>query len=690
MTRFYPLYVRRSDGKLETIHARKKEKNEPTPEQLNSTPDANGVSDYYRAIAEDEVKHLDWRRKLGMMLIREIGGPEQQQKNYMLAAMPENYRLYEHIKSKASDGDPATRRASKNHAGGGHDRQDAYLYGHPLGRKKRFRSPADFFPHLLWLATDKNGDPNNCTCKLCCPEELQEDKSTTKDPRQAVKKEGSSTPVLLPSTTASNIPAPIKREPSAVASRPPSSHGPNPPKTATPPQNQNPTVPPASRPASATPAQRVAVPSNGSSNINPNAPSPLVRLPLPAYQLDTEPNFSLFRPGEVVWFNRGDTWGLGAIMRRYVKDVNGQSERNYIVQPLSHPGMHPSPVRINQERLLRPWLSWSPPPLCTSGLHNQPNLTYDNINWPAVVNGQFGKGNPEVDGSILAAKSIDGTFTVSHLVSNRRLPNGPEERRWGSMYLGAEKIWVGEPVRVRINLNTPEPPILLITDIIEHVQQGYNGQASRASMTIVGDLYTLSPTLPAGAAPPPSSHLPARMVRDMQWRNQIAASRRTNVYMWKLLKPRHSVGLEAVKGRWYETGTVLPIVLGEQEFRTILQSNQPQDVSFWMNARGDCTDNKQGLIGARKPERRDALGRAVPSDMRILDGADIPTDAELQALLRPHTQENVDAATFVNDGMGDGMASVDEFMNLEGIGDGQDLGAFSGDAGFAGHGYGSY
>jgi hypothetical protein len=56
------------------------------------------------------------------------------------------------------------------HAAGVYERQDAYLYGHPQGRKKRFRSPADFFPHVLWLATDKEGDPKNCSCKICSPD----------------------------------------------------------------------------------------------------------------------------------------------------------------------------------------------------------------------------------------------------------------------------------------------------------------------------------------------------------------------------------------------------------------------------------------------------------------------------------------------------------------------------------------
>jgi hypothetical protein len=88
----------------------------------------------------------------------------------ILVTFPEGYRLYEHVKKTEKDGQLEVK--TKTHAGGGNDRQDAYLYGHPTGRRKRFRSPADFFPHLLWLTTDESGDPDNCGCKICSPEDL--------------------------------------------------------------------------------------------------------------------------------------------------------------------------------------------------------------------------------------------------------------------------------------------------------------------------------------------------------------------------------------------------------------------------------------------------------------------------------------------------------------------------------------
>lgn len=73
MARFYPVYALRSDGKLETIaKGKRRELNEPTPEQLDQKRNKNGVSDYYREVPASEAKHLDWRRKLGGMLAREV------------------------------------------------------------------------------------------------------------------------------------------------------------------------------------------------------------------------------------------------------------------------------------------------------------------------------------------------------------------------------------------------------------------------------------------------------------------------------------------------------------------------------------------------------------------------------------------------------------------------------------------
>ncbi len=79
MAPFYPVYIARSDGKLEIAsRSRKKELNQPTDEQLDSTPDAKGVSDFYTKLEDGDAKEVDWRRKLGGMLVRELGRKEHQ------------------------------------------------------------------------------------------------------------------------------------------------------------------------------------------------------------------------------------------------------------------------------------------------------------------------------------------------------------------------------------------------------------------------------------------------------------------------------------------------------------------------------------------------------------------------------------------------------------------------------------
>lgn len=66
---------------------------------------------------------------------------------------------------KLADG----KREKGKHAAGPFERQDAYLYGHPEGKRKRFRSPADFFHHVNWLVSDSE-DRDDCCCKICSPD----------------------------------------------------------------------------------------------------------------------------------------------------------------------------------------------------------------------------------------------------------------------------------------------------------------------------------------------------------------------------------------------------------------------------------------------------------------------------------------------------------------------------------------
>lgn len=69
-------------------------------------------------------------------------------KDYILKALPEGYVLWQQM--KYSENPNAGSSAKKSHATAGAERNDAYLFGHPGGRHKKYRSPQEFFPHLAW------------------------------------------------------------------------------------------------------------------------------------------------------------------------------------------------------------------------------------------------------------------------------------------------------------------------------------------------------------------------------------------------------------------------------------------------------------------------------------------------------------------------------------------------------------
>jgi hypothetical protein len=77
MAPFYPLYVRRSDGKIAiNTSSVKNDPNQPVGTALDAKPNAKGIVDFYRPCPVDGEKEIDWRRKLAGMLMREIGGAE--------------------------------------------------------------------------------------------------------------------------------------------------------------------------------------------------------------------------------------------------------------------------------------------------------------------------------------------------------------------------------------------------------------------------------------------------------------------------------------------------------------------------------------------------------------------------------------------------------------------------------------
>ena len=570
--------------------------------------------------------------------------------NWILAVFPENYRLYEHVKITEPKGNGETvASASKGAA----DRQDTYLYGHPFGRKKRYRSPADFFNHLLWLAEDETGDHDNCTCKICAPDDIQcaDDlfPELLKEAKKESKKESKQTP--KPATSATEVqvkqgnPAPPAKQPMVVIPKQyPSQSQSKSPKAATPPVK-----------ATLPPAAAAAPPRNTTPML---AATPLAHPKSHEQELDSQYAKFLFRPGELVWFSRGAAWGLSVIINRTTfKDAQQNEKPKYLVQPLSHPYGH-SPVKvISSQADLRPWLAWSCPAPTIPGL-NAPTLTYNTVDWKTAVSGQFGHGDPEVDGSILASKMIDESFTLIQGLANNTVTTG--ERTYNGIYFGGEKIWVGEAVRTR---TTGGNEIMIVHEIIERLKQG-SVSAAAASVLLRGDIYRFTTVQSNATSSLPSmNQLPARLLRDLDFRNRFIQPIKNEVSAWKLTQAGRTLGIQDIKGRWYESSVLLPILQGQADFQNFLGHGFMKDAGGEMNARGDSSSLLNGQAGKRFINREDAFGPAVPKGTKVNRGLDGPKEdqgfPEDESVAGPQQPLELSAV--------DEMA---DFLNMERLGEG--------------------
>ncbi|KAL2039901.1 hypothetical protein N7G274_007304 [Stereocaulon virgatum] len=590
---YKPVWIARSDGERE-IKTKKhgRESNGPTDVQLNKEASED---DYFELLPVYHEVAQEWKRILGGMLHREQKGQADQK--WTLVDFPENYRLYKNVRKDRG-------------------KTDAYfLYGYPVGRKKRYKSALDFFPHLLWLAEGKSDDRTDCSCKHCAPEWIQEVKplpgrdgfAPMRKEAPPIKKENVAT---RPQSFATNPQVVVKQQQRSSS------------------QDNKPSSKVAAKVVIPPPVPKAGLPASNSSAPRAPAAPVLTPNPLPSpksreQDQDAHYNRYIYRPGELTWFNRGTAWGLSVITKRELfKDQRNQDRPRYLVQPLSHPFAHPATKVISAETDLRPWLAWSAPGPTHQALAAA-NSHYNTVDWKAVIEGRYGVGDAEVDGSILAAKMIDDSFALIEPLSNNTTTTG--ERTYNGMFLGGEKLWVGEPVRLRPGNGQD---ILIIHQIIEKLKPNSTNVAS-ATIHVVGDVYhyTSQPYTP-NQEPPVNPNLPIRLRQDLDYRNRVTfakVSART-ISHWKLNQVAARLGIEQIKGRWYESSILLPIL--HAHFQQDLSQGIITDVGTWINGRGDA-NSAAGKAGTRYKDRLETFGKAVPQGTKISRGLDGPVEENI-------------------------------------------------------------
>jgi hypothetical protein len=311
----------------------------------------------------------------------------------------------------------------------------------------------------------------------------------------------------------------------------------------------------------------------------------------------------IYRPGELVWFSKGQAWGLAIITSR----DHTQGYPRYLAQPLSHPVNHPAAVYRNGSQL-KPWLAWSLPSTTIKQLNA---LTYDRVPWEQLVGNNHHGGDVEVDASILAAKAINESYSLFEPLSADAVQQVTTYR---GMFLGGEKVWLDEPVRMA-SQNDDEPRVMILKRIVERKV------GSNYEVTLVGDVYKLF----KGTTPeqyedrskwPQNTNLPPRLFADVTYRNEVAANAGKKIFrQWNIVSQGTQKTIADVKGRWYESRVLLPVLRQPDAYEKDIQSGEVPDVGMFMNSRPQFVSG----TGVRKSSRIEALGRAVPVGLQIID-----------------------------------------------------------------------
>lgn len=337
------------------------------------------------------------------------------------------------------------------------------MYGHPQDCSDDFvyRRPCEFIPHVLWLLSESQ-DHRDCPCKPChratgrqVPRSFKAKMDEQAAALEATKLAAAATETKTAkkgartAATAKKKTATAATVASSVASSPGSEHStktikpsaaPKATKKATAAKTQQTPVPtpvvpptPVVQPAPAAPAAPTA-PAAPAVPATPAVPAAPARHPA----LNDEP--TLFRRGEMVWYQQGPAWRIGLI-----RHVDPEPTLNYIVVPLGHALLDVADVPKQQSQM-RPFLTFSVPAISIPSLQEH---FFSQVNWQALMAEPAYAGRSEVIGleaSKLAALEIDGSWSTFN-----RLASGPKQPKnqssYGGVFLGAEMIRLGDPVR---------------------------------------------------------------------------------------------------------------------------------------------------------------------------------------------------------------------------------------------------
>jgi hypothetical protein len=453
-----------------------------------------------------------------------------------------------------------------------------WVSGYPI-KSKLFKSPQEFALHLIWLLSS-SADYKDCCCVHCNLPSMTKLASAVDDGLTITPKDS---PVKADRTTA---PRPTKLTPVPIPAVPAAAVSP-----IAPPKAQIKAEAPGSvKQEETTPAAQSAAPVPA-----PQAPSSKQSVAPDAKLIHWGLKGSfLFRVGELMWYQNGNTWRLGVIV--------GQNNTGHDLLPISY-GLVRQQIVTKVDAELRPFYAFSVPPASIPELKGK---AFDEIHWDAMFQGAHDDSPKRdmlaLDASKLAASKIDISFSLWGA--------GPEDTvnkvvHYYGGFLGAERVEIGDTLRVR---SLPPDLKINVDRAVIGVYDIWARSEYPGAVLFRGNVYYLASTTDSTANFVPDEYLPLALRDETHWRQQATPGNLPPV-RWALV--REDVVLEegAIKGRFYPTQRLMPLLKPTGWQQPALQG-QISHLNTRMEGGG-------GRYIGRRASRLDTLGASVAHGARI-------------------------------------------------------------------------
>ena len=320
----------------------------------------------------------------------------------------------------------------------------------------------------------------------------------------------------------------------------------------------------------------------------------------------------------MVWTTQGTAWRLGVILNFAAKGLQepsgDDSDFTFTVAPLSH-ALLGQGLMLREASNLQPFLTFSVPDTQVPGLANK---SFRDVDWEQFAHTYSQDPDPTkmqqkrqlagLEASKLAAKCVNNSYSTFNAMGQIQTPEGDVETRYGGVFLGAEMVQVGDPVRV--SAGDGMAAVMRVSEIT--TTQHPDGSTT---LHFRGDIFRLlrvqhNPQQPVGVDP---TQLGKAFVEEVQSRIQFEKEPGIT-WAWVMLEQDTVFMDRTIQGRFYVTYRLMKN-LGKLD--GAMQSGNLGDQQQSLNNRNH--DNGTPYMG-RQHSRIETFGSSVGVPIELSEG----------------------------------------------------------------------